>query len=167
MSAAEHFSSILRGEPDVDFMSDVVGENQWFALGAALLVRDLTHFRDIRTAAMVRKDFALSFMINSYRGVVPISAQSADFNEQQNNNFDVIDSFLSKSIHKIVPKEDVVGKVKDVEVEDVIDDVVTEQFAKILLLQGHKSKAIEIYNKLSLKFPEKSVYFADQINKIL
>jgi predicted Zn-dependent protease len=45
------------------------------------------------------------------------------------------------------------------------DQVLSETFAKILLKQSKKAMAIEIYEKLALKFPEKRAYFADLIEK--
>jgi hypothetical protein len=45
------------------------------------------------------------------------------------------------------------------------DHVLSETFAKILLKQSKKAMAIEIYEKLALKFPEKRAYFADLIEK--
>lgn len=45
------------------------------------------------------------------------------------------------------------------------DQVLSETFARILLKQSKKAMAIEIYEKLGLKFPEKRAYFADLIEK--
>lgn len=42
----------------------------------------------------------------------------------------------------------------------------TESFAKIMLRQGKKDKAVEIYEQLSLKNPEKKAYFAGKISEI-
>ncbi|KYG71701.1 hypothetical protein MB14_10310 [Roseivirga ehrenbergii] len=46
------------------------------------------------------------------------------------------------------------------------DEFVTETLAKLLLKQKKYTRAIDIYKKLSLKFPEKRTYFASQIQKI-
>lgn len=45
-------------------------------------------------------------------------------------------------------------------------EIVSEPLAKILAQQGHNEKAVEMYRKLSLIFPEKSSFFASQIDKI-
>jgi len=45
-------------------------------------------------------------------------------------------------------------------------DMMTETLAKIYLKQGKTDKALEIYNTLLMKFPEKSAYFTSQIEKL-
>lgn len=46
------------------------------------------------------------------------------------------------------------------------DNLLSESFAKLLVNQGKKKMAEEIYEKLSLKFPDKRAYFADLIEKL-
>lgn len=46
------------------------------------------------------------------------------------------------------------------------DSIASETLADLLVLQGKKKKAIKMYKQLSLKFPEKSAYFAAQIEKL-
>jgi hypothetical protein len=46
------------------------------------------------------------------------------------------------------------------------EEVVTEAMAEVLLRQGHKEQAIQLFRKLSFQIPEKSSYFALRIEQI-
>lgn len=46
------------------------------------------------------------------------------------------------------------------------EEVVTETYADLVADQGHVDKAIELYEKLKLKIPEKSSYFARKIEEL-
>lgn len=50
--------------------------------------------------------------------------------------------------------------------DDRFMDFCTETLAKIYLEQDYREQAIDIYSKLSLRYPEKSVYFASLIDEI-
>ena len=45
-------------------------------------------------------------------------------------------------------------------------EAISEQLAQILTQQGHTNRALEIYRQLMLKYPEKSAYFAAQMDCI-
>ena len=80
---------------------------------------------------------------------------------------DIIDKFLRSDSRRIVAEEGEVTHeiVTEAELDDE-EDMVSEELAEIYLAQGLKDMAKETYRKLSLRNPEKSIYFAEIISKI-
>lgn len=80
---------------------------------------------------------------------------------------ELIDHFI-KTEPRIVPREgDFAEAVATAEKSnEPFFDLVTETLAEIYLNQGNKSKAIKIFERLSLTIPEKSSYFAARISEI-
>lgn len=82
------------------------------------------------------------------------------------NSNDLINKFIESNPH-ITPRYDDQPQI-DIS-EDSIkehDSMFTDTLAKIYIKQGYYGKAIFVYEKLILKFPEKSDYFAAQIETI-
>ena len=80
---------------------------------------------------------------------------------------DLIDDFLRAGDYRIVAEEgEADDEVKTVADFDDEDDLVTEELAEIYRQQGLNDEACAIYRKLSLRNPEKSVYFAELIDEI-
>ena len=89
-------------------------------------------------------------------------------NESESNldyKIDLIDKFIKNS-----PKINIDKEYKsDIEIipeSKIKDDLITETLAKIYIDQKKYNKAIKAYNILSLKYPKKSSFFADQIERI-
>ncbi len=80
--------------------------------------------------------------------------------------FKLIDKFIENK-PKIIPSDEKPSKnnlAKEREVEK--DELMTETLARVYLEQKKYKKAIQAYKILSLKYPEKSSFFADQINAV-
>jgi len=80
---------------------------------------------------------------------------------------ELIENFIRDEPSISRPKSDFFDPVKVAKnSQEDQQGMVTETLARIHIQQGNIDKAIEIYRKLSLNFPEKSAYFAAQIEKL-
>ena len=94
---------------------------------------------------------------------IPVKTKAIDFRGQS-----LIDKFI-ESNPKISPistgPEEHTNEPITQEI-DVTETIFTESLAKIYIKQKQYDKAKRIFERLNLKFPEKSSYFADQIKNI-
>lgn len=111
--------------------------------------------KEIIKAYLPREDKSLSRPVRAAGGDYFTQAEYDHVRQADDNIFS---AFASKAREEA-------GYVQE---QSVDNDFCTETLAKIYLEQNCKEQAINIYSKLILRYPEKSVYFAaliDEINK--
>jgi len=122
--------------------------------------------------------FSQWLKITSFKPIVREEAETKVENEPKNeelkqetqtplqNKLAIIDKFISdnpkiKPVSKNAPKPKLVNNDSDIS-----DSLMTETLARIYLEQKNYDKAIQSYKILSLKYPEKSSFFAHQIKLV-
>ncbi len=87
--------------------------------------------------------------------------------EGNKKGMDLINNFLNAQ-PRIIPSTSNPTKSVDLSEDksESQEDILSETLAEIYIKQGHKSKAISIFKKLRLKYPEKNVYFAQRISDL-
>ena len=84
---------------------------------------------------------------------------------ERKKKFELLDKFIENN-PKIVPKESL-PKINIKESTKINhNELMTETLAKVYLEQKKYKKAIQAFKILSLKYPEKSGFFADQIQAV-
>ncbi|MFL2603418.1 MAG: hypothetical protein ACJ0PP_00615 [Flavobacteriaceae bacterium] len=88
-----------------------------------------------------------------------------DYSEVE-KKFALIDNFLNNK-KRIDPDRNLLN-TEDLSEKSIAsqDELMTETLAKVLIKQKKYDKALEAYQILGLKYPEKNSFFADQIKKI-
>lgn len=97
----------------------------------------------------------------------PTEEISSEKKAEKEQTEDLIDKFL-KADPKITPSKTefyTPGNMAKLSITDN-EDFVSETLAVIYIKQGYYPKAIRVFEKLSLKFPEKSTYFAARIKEL-
>jgi hypothetical protein len=146
-------------------LEELNSEYPYFNISRLLYLLNLKNLNDKRydktlntTAAYLANRNQLKELISSYEN----NPESP--NEQFRN---LIDKFIKEepSISKSTDKDYSSFEIHEND-DSQLFDIATETLANIYWKQGNKKKSIKIYKELMLKFPEKSSYFAAQIEKI-
>lgn len=145
---------------------EVVSRYPYFSLGRYGLLLAVERgfeqgFFDVRELEKTRAMACSALMLKPFpRLLDPLSDNSAG---------DLIDEFLGKQEPWNVPHQVPMQEQQvDISIESTTldDETISETLAKIYAAQGLTDKASDIYYKLSLKYPEKSVYFATLIDSL-
>lgn len=105
--------------------------------------------------------------VNREPETVPTEDKGADANEEEKSRkLELIDRFIETN-PKIVPSKTAPAPPAGIE-KNTQDTsyLMTETLARVYLEQKKYTKAIQAYEILILKYPEKSVFFADRISEI-
>ncbi|MET1258985.1 hypothetical protein ABV409_06570 [Flagellimonas sp. DF-77] len=116
-----------------------------------------------------RHSFSEWLQLTSFKPIerkVETSEEPAKQALDKKKKFELLDKFI-ESRPKIVPSEEKTTKVAIKEsVKFDKTELMTETLAKVYLEQKKYKKAIQSYKILSLKYPEKSGFFADRIREV-
>ncbi|WP_291788261.1 hypothetical protein [Cecembia sp.] len=89
--------------------------------------------------------------------------------KKKQEQIDIIKAFSKKEI-KLATIKEIEGQQNQEDLSEnstkLNPNLITEAYAGILVKQGKKTKAKEIYKKLMVKFPEKNTYFAKLIEEL-
>jgi hypothetical protein len=96
----------------------------------------------------------------------PSAAIEAQLMLESKQTMDQLDMFVSDEILKKKSRKQGAKSALNNSASGYKTPVVTETFAEILVMQKKYEEAIETYKALSLKYPQKSSYFATRIEKI-
>lgn len=122
---------------------------------------------ELTKKALAAHDYASYFLSD-----LPDVEEATEERSSNMKHYDMVDRYIEQSdkprmFRPFAPAEEVETLDSEHNVPDqkglVQDSFFTESLAKIYIQQKKYGKALHIIKGLSLKYPEKSVYFADQI----
>ena len=132
-------------------------------------VEDTPKFTDVETDLKIGKplefDETEEYSFSQWLALTKV--KKIDRSEKKTEESDLINSFIESNPTIKAEKNKFFSPTETAKTSLVENnELVTETLARVYLEQQHFEKAIEAYKKLSLKYPKKSSFFADQINLI-
>ena len=174
-------------EESLEELRILTQESPWFQVGWMLYLKNLkvlsspdfeTVLKKVALIVPDRKQL-YKFLNNEIKLSEPSNVRGSGLNQYQLQgknipaNDSLIDKFLTTNPGSIRQRNNQENNTESTINKHIIeksvkenDDLITETLAGIYLQQKNYEKALDAYQKLSLKYPEKSIYFASRIKEI-
>ncbi len=179
----------LTGEAQIPFWEELLREYPWFQEGWMLYLRSLRNAGDPRFGEMlpgvalrVRDRQFLRRIVEGETTTAPVSPsdylgreESPAWETQEeplvtgNSGQALVERFLAggAAFGTLQTTEPGSAKVDLAEkAAEISGEIISETFANLLVQQKKYSEAIDAFEKLSLRFPGKSIYFAARIEEV-
>ncbi|HRY31721.1 MAG TPA: hypothetical protein P5531_02010 [Bacteroidales bacterium] len=148
-------------------LQELAADFPFYAAAHILLARNLKNLLDPAFETALKKAAAFAenrILLHRFMMKNPPQAPKRSFSTKADN---LIEKFL-KEDPAIKPAGHFVPKHPDRSEDSLKEhgDLASETLARLYLEQGNPDRAIEIYQQLCLLNPEKTAYFAGQIEKI-
>lgn len=145
--------------------SDVLGIDRTLALINAFLAKTPQE----QQSKQMELDYTMDYMAYLQHEDMVASEENVDVPQMKGQ--DLIDGFIRKTESGVLPPLSPSSQEENMQeaphlftaTDDLDNSYFTETLAKIYMKQQRYEKALEIFKKLSLDYPQKSAYFADQI----
>lgn len=148
---------------DNDLLDDLltdVHETKILTAEDSQLKQQIEKLKNKELGECAAEDFDVIEAINSYQDVLSFKTAPKSV---------IIEKFLESEGDKKAKNDSKEGEnIDDLGKKSISekDELVTETLAVVMVKQGKLDKAIEIYEKLMLKYPEKKSIFANQIDTL-
>ena len=114
----------------------------------------------------IEKDISVKMNFIDWINHIESNKLNNNKSESVDKKINLIETFINRP--NKIEKEDLDKGQDDISIKTITleNELMTETLAKIYLKQKKYKKAMDAFKILSLKYPEKNAFFADQIKKI-
>lgn len=164
--ANEHKRDIL---DDLSFMQPASSEDYFLQQGIKVS-NDIPDFAETPANEQTEEEKALMVVMSFAEWLKHISSKSIKAKEEEADKKALKTMWQQQKLAAAIEEEsdEIPEQVFEMAVNSIArkDELVSESFANVYAKQGKFEKAIEMYQKLSLLYPEKNAYFAAKIETL-
>ncbi len=151
-------------------------QKEWLSK-SSIFVKDRERLKQVVSLAQATLQKKKTMQETALKKDKDIMTEINSYKEENLSETPTKEELINRFLNIENPQKTVSNKQEESKNEENIDAVIkksvqedisfaTETMAKIFIKQGNKDKAIKIYQQLMTSNPKKSIYFANQIEKL-